>query len=376
MSRQAGGWTLRARRGWFYVCFTWSGQEHRLPLRTKNRREAQRAAAMAHEEIVSGRRCPVGGGRRQSSDLAALLSAWIESKRTSVDETMVPTLEGYARGFVAAFSTLDRITEVNVEAYTASRLGQVLRRTVLNELSFLRQFLAWCRRNGELATEPRVPPVTPNATGRRSGPQRAKPVGLTPEDAEAILARLPEWSQKVRGRVWPLRARFAFAWETGLRPATISRLSVPDHWRPGATYLEIADEDDKSRFGRAVDLTPQAVAILEAVAPERGLIFGRLFFGPRLKVAAVAVLGELRGRRFAPYDFRHGRAKALLDAGAPIRGVAYLLGHRLITTTDKYLAPERSAGAAALAALAECGGGGGGGPITDHDATVTRSRCK
>jgi integrase len=137
-------------------------------------------------------------------------------------------------------------------------------------------------------------------------------------------------------------------WETGLRPETLSRLSVPDHWRPGMRHLELTNEDDKARFGREVDLTDEAVEILQRVATGRGPIFGRHNYSKAIKRAAVTVLGSIRGRGFAPYDFRHGRAKALLDAGAPIRGVSYVLGHKRVSTTDKYLAPERSAGRDAL----------------------------
>ena len=164
----------------------------------------------------------------------------------------------------------------------------------------------------------------------------------------AILAELPELSKTIGGRRWPLRDRFAFMWETTLRPETLSRLMVPDHWRPGARHLELTDEDDKARWGREVDLSDEAVAILERVAPARGLIFGRHSYYKAIKRAAAAVLGPLKGKSFAPYDFRHGRAKERLDAGAPIRGVSYMLGHKRVSTTDKYLAPERSAGIEAL----------------------------
>ena len=35
-------------------------------------------------------------------------------------------------------------------------------------------------------------------------------------------------------------------------------------------------------------------------------------------------------------------------AGATLRGVAYMLGHKRMSTTDKYLAPDRAAGRAAI----------------------------
>lgn len=351
MGRPAEGWKVRWKRGWAYCCFTWAGHEYRIALRTRDKREAQEAAARAYAEVVSGQRRPLRLQPGRLLDLADLMAAWIESKRPALDPTTVPTLEIYARRFVDYFGSLDRITEASAQNYGLSRLGQALRTTVLRELAYLRQFLAWSKVQGALLDVPHVPSLPPKAAGTRTGTQRAKFVHISPAEAHAILAELPEESKAIAGRRWPVRARFAFAWETGLRPETLSRLRVPDNWRPGMTHLELADEDDKARFGREVDLTPEAVRILRRVAPEAGEIFGRHNYAKAIKRAAIAVLGPVRGKDFAPYDFRHGRAKSLLDAGAPLRGVSYVLGHLRPTTTDKYLAPERSAGKLALQAV-------------------------
>jgi|CXWL01.1.fsa_nt_gi integrase len=351
MGRPAEGWGVRWKRGWAYARFTWQGTNFCIALRTRDRREAQEAAARTYADVISGRLRPAERHDGKLYDLAELLDAWLESKRTSIDVAFFPTLEGYARRYVATFKSLDRITEANASTFGLARLGQGVRSTVLRELSYLRQFLAWCTLHGALTRTPVVPRLPPKAKGTRTGTQRKKAVHITPAEAAAIIALLPEESKTIDGRTWPIRARFAFMWETGLRPATLSALSVPGHWRPGAKHLDIPDEDDKARFGREVDLTPEAIAILRAVAPGAGLIFGGHVFSKALKAAATAVLGPLRGKSFAPYDFRHGRAKDLLDHGAPIRGVSFVLGHKRVSTTDKYLAPDRAAGREALAAL-------------------------
>jgi integrase len=350
MGRPSEGWKVRWKRGWAYCCFTWESYEYRLALRTKDKREAQDAAARAYSEVISGQRRPVRRAPGQLLDLADLLDTWIDSKRTGIHKRTLQTIEDYARRYVDYFVSLDRITESTGAAFGAARLGQVLRTTVLRELSYLREFLRWCKLEGVLPTTPNIPRLPPKAQGRRAGKQRAKAVHISEAEAKAILALLPELSKTIDGRKWPVRDRFAFAWETTLRPGTISRLRVPDHWRPGSRELELTNEDDKARWGRTLDLSDVAVAILTRCAPDRGLIFGHHIFYKVLKAAAIEVLGPIKGRLFAPYDFRHGRAKALLDAGAPIRGVSYNLGHKRVSTTDKYLAPERSAGREALAA--------------------------
>jgi integrase len=365
MGRPAKGLRVKYKRGWAYAHFTWEHHPYRLALglqkgRTaEERRAVEAAAARAYAQVVNGERRAVRRAPGKLLDLAELLDEWLESKRPSLDVKFFPTVESYARRYVDYFERLDKITEATGEQFGIARLGQALRKTVNRELSYLREFLRWCKRHGALAFVPNIPRLPAKAQGVRAGKQRAKFVHVTPAQAAEILALLPKQSKTIDGRKWPLRARFEFAWETGLRPGTIGELRVPDHWRPGSRILEIPNEDDKARFGREVDLTDRAIAILKAVAPARGVIFGHHAFYKAIKKAAAAVLGPIKGKSFAPYDFRHGRAKELLDAGAPIRGVSYVLGHKLISTTNIYVAPERSAGQEALAAA--------GGYVTPND---------
>lgn len=348
MGRHAEGWHVRWKRGWAYCCFTWERDEYRIALRTQDKRKAQAEAARAYAEVVSGRRRPVKRIPGQLHDLEQLMELWIESKRPTLDERSVPMLEGYCRRFLDFFESLERITDASGADYITARLGQVLRTTVLRERSYLLEFLRWCKIRRVIAHVPDIARLPPKAQGKRSGPQRAKSVHITEDEAAQIISKLPEQSKTIAGRKWPLRLRFEFMWETALRPETISRLATPGNWRPGQKHLELENEDDKARYGREVDLTPRAVAILIAAAPEKGVIFGRHSYYKAIKRAAKEVLGHVRGAKFAPYDFRHGRAHHLLDAGAPIRGVSYVLGHKKVSTTDKYLAPDRNVGRRAI----------------------------
>lgn len=353
MGRPTEGWYLTWKRGWAYCRFTWQGTDVRLALRTRDKRQAQEAAARAYADVVSGRRRPLKRRPGHVLGLEELLDAWIESKKPSLDPRTLESIEAYAARYLDSFQHLDRITEASGANFGMARLGQVLRTTALRELAYLREFLRWCKQQQVVAEVPHIPRLPAKAQGKRSGPQRAKSVHISPTEAALILADLPPLSKTIGGRKWPIRDRFRFAWETALRPETISRLSVPDNWRPGMKHVELTNEDDKARWGREIDLTPIALGILEAVNPGDGLLFGDHCYYKVIKRVAIAVLGPIRGKSFAPYDFRHGRAKALLDAGAPIRGVSYILGHKRVSTTDKYLAPERSAGLAALAAAAK-----------------------
>lgn len=351
MGRPAEGPKVRWKRGWAYVNFTWDKREYKLALGTQDSADAATKAARAYADVVSGRLRPVARRPGELLDMSQLWDEFVEWKRPSLDPETVPDIKYCGDRMVDSFQSLDRLTEANIRTYSIARLGQVTRSTLNKERCYLRQFMQWAVEQGALAYCPQFPKLPPKAKGKRSGPQRAKPVDITPVEAKRILAKLPEWSKTIDGRKWPIRDRFEFAWEMTFRPKTVGTLSVPEHWRPGLRAVDIADENDKNRFGRTVDLTVRAAAILEKHAPEVGLIFGRHCFDKALKKAAIAVLGPVRGKMFAAYDFRHGRSKAILDAGAPLRGLSYMLGHLRPTTTDRYSRPDRNAGKAAIRAV-------------------------
>lgn len=354
MGRRATGMRLRWRGGWPSVRFTHQGQEHHISLGTQDPLEAERRAAFEYAEVISGRRASLGqkGQRLERPELAVALAQWAAGYEGTVHASFVATLVTYAKHFLGFFCAWERLTDASCRDYGRARLRAVARTTVLRETSYLRAFVAWAAERGYLAVGPLVPRLPPKASGRRVGRQRAFPVEISPAEAAAIIARLPAHSKSIDGRTWPVRDRFAFAWETGLRPATLSKLRTPEDWRPGAIELHVSDDDDKARYGRVLPLSDEARRILERVAPAEGaLLFGAHNFAKALKRAAKAVLGEELGRKFAPYDFRHGRGTQLADEGAPLTGIAYLLGHKKLTTTDRYLRPNRRAAARAL----QCG---------------------
>jgi integrase len=354
MGRRAQGFRVFFKRGWAYIYFTHAKAEHRIALGTRDPDEAQKRAAAEYAATLSGRRRPVAvTGRARPSLLAfdELLAEWISDQEGVLDETTCTTLTTYAKHFAAFFTSLERVTAESAKDYTRARLRSVTRSTVSKELTFLRSFLAWCVERGLLDAAPVIASPPPKATGTRTGPQRARSVEVDSAEARAIIEALPEWSKEIGGRKWPVRARYRVAYETTLRPSSLAHLSVPEHYRRGAGELCLDEKGDKARFGRVVPLTPAACEALDAVAPEKGLIFGAHSFAKVLKRAAAKVLDPERARLFAAYDFRHARITHMLDAGAPLTGAAYLAGHKRVSTTDRYLRPNRRAAERALAAV-------------------------
>jgi len=357
MAARKKSYTIREKRGWAYLDAWHRGRRYRPALYLRfpatceaDRRALEEEAASTYAEIVSGRRRPQVV-RASDEDLADILGEWVAEI-----ETLQPTSAGaflvYAGHFVEHFDDLAVMaSEESLNDYQLARLAKVLRRSVQKEMSAAMRFLRWCKSRELLEVVPARPPMARGLLGKRAGVQRAKPVDVTRAEAIKIIAALPLYSErKVGGKRFIIRDRMRFAWELGLRPATLDRLEVPRNWRQGSRVLELHDTDDKARFGRSIDLTAPAKAILEKHAPASGLIFGAHELDWYLKEAAAKVLDKARAKDFAAYDFRHGRARYLLDVSQDLRGVAYVLGHKQVTTTNRYVAPDRKAGKATLRA--------------------------
>ena len=65
------------------------------------------------------------------------------------------------------------------------------------------------------------------------------------------------------------------------------------------------------------------------------------------KRAGLAHLG------LTPYDFRHSRTTIGANSGAPLTGIAYIVGHKHVSTTALYIHSGEEAARAALAAMAK-----------------------
>jgi integrase/recombinase XerC len=349
MARRAAGWSLYQKRGFYYVSFSFRERRHRIALGTRDRGQAATCAAQCYAETVSGRRAPLAK-RVALHDLPTLFGEWIGAMAPLYSPEMSALREIHGRTLITFFETLDRVTSASIGDYQTARLQRVLRQTLRKELSTLRLFLRWLVEQGAIEKAPDFPALTSRNPGVRSGPQREAPVILDVELIEAILQRLPEWvtAHRTNERVC-VKGRFVFTWETGLRPATVSRISVPENWAPGDHVLRIHAKGDKTRYKRVVPLSERAVEMLEQYAPEQGLIFGKHDLRHTLKRVAKEVIDAQPASEFSPYDFRHSRATQLIELGAPRLGVAELLGHRDLRTTDHYTHGTYRTARAALA---------------------------
>jgi len=352
--RTQGGWRLRLPEGrgrqTYLVRFRHSGRRYEKSTGRSDPREAAVEAARIYADVVSGRRSQRAN---VGADLATAFASFLaDYEVTHAAGTMV-SVTLYARSHLLPFfQSFDRFTLASYGDYMRERIRQVTRTTLRKELSALRMFVAWCTEHGtELPPVPPLPKSGHPGVKHRQG-RRHPSTSWSPDVVERLLQAMPELSSK--GAF--LRRFFRLLWETGLRESTVRKLRSPDHYKRGDVRLFISKDIDKAHFERHIPLTAEAREALDGVCPEKPEMDergrGQLLFrgvAPSLRgaIESAAKAAGIEGA-IAAYDLRHSRASQLANAGAPLAGVAHILGHKHISTTAIYV---RSSDAAALTAL-------------------------
>jgi integrase len=347
MGRRAQGWRLRRRDYGYAVRFQHEGQRVEQSTGTADIRKARSIATQIYADVVSGRKRRTHGVGASKVSLEVAFANWLADIESTLDGSTFEQYTMYVEThFLPFFRSLDTVTTEGARDYVRSRLAKVKRKTVLKELSAMRGFLRWCKEQGHLDAAPAI--ESPSTKQRGTTKWDRKTVELDPDEVERILAVLPERSM-TGGRP---KDFFTVMWETGLRTATLQQLRVPEDYSPGQTSLKIRDDIDKARYGRELPLTERARAVLDRVAPEVGLIFGGHKHARVLRSAAKrAGLPEEKCKHLSNHDFRHARATHLASHSQNLVGVAYLLGHKHITTTSLYAKPRQQAARAVLMAV-------------------------
>lgn len=219
----------------------------------------------------------------------------------------------------------------------------------------MRNFVAFCELPEiGVITEPfKIAGVPKRITGKAHSVRRRSAADpISPKEVAAIISKLPEWGgrrepkrtdfdrkRKYKVQEFPIKARFIVAYETGLRPSTLDAISVPEHYEPGSATLRLTDEIDKQRWGREVPLSQKA----REARP--GLPQGR----SHLRLARLPLAHQSGGgagptgragealRWFAPPVGSHHAPGRVLPE--PV-GVQFIVGHKLISTTARYVKPS------------------------------------
>jgi integrase/recombinase XerC len=285
-----------------------------------------------------------------SGDQVDAFLAWLRIERNCSPATVrayAADLDQFAR-FCAAGETaapapgaprpaLDpaRITLRTVRGFLAALGAQGLASSSLGrKLAALRSFFRFLNREGVLEGNPARPLPSPAKS-------RALPASLSVDEAARLL-ETPGGPPKS-----PLRDRalLELIYSSGLRVSELTGLDLEDLDLDGAAVRVRG----KGRRERIVPVGSKAVAaVREYLARERqgGAAAGALFLnvrdGGRLTSRSVHRLLGARAlrqgwpRRVSPHALRHSFATHLLVGGADLRAIQEMLGHRSLSTTQRY----------------------------------------
>lgn len=362
MARRAEGWKLspEGTEGIYYVRFRLAGRRYHLSTGESEKGAAARRAAQLYTDAHEGRLAG-GSGASSTAPLVDLMTGWLEALESSYTPASIRLYETYARAhWLTRWTRIGQITEGALGDYQRARLAEVARVTVVKERTALRRFGEWAKEQGHLASPLVFPRLPHRATGKRRTDRKERATELDAGDVAAVLAALPAWSKRPGkdGARICLRGFFEFLWETGLRPATAESLVAGVHWRRGSRSLAISADIDKARFGREVPLSARAAQLLEEIGAEEGRpIFGGYDRRAALELAAAASgLEEGKRATLSVYDLRHARITHWIGQGASLDAVAYLAGHRQVTTTAIYTHGTAKAAARVVQVESRAGG--------------------
>ena len=165
------------------------------------------------------------------------------------------------------------------------------------------------------------------------------PVVLSQEEVERFLAAIPSLKD---------RALLVTAYATGMRVAEVTHLRVRDI---DSARMVIRVDQGKGRKDRYVMLSPLLLDLLRtyyrAARPSDWLFPGRTPGRP-ITTRAVEIACDKAARasgldkHITVRTLRHTFATHLLEAGADVRTIQILLGHRSLSTTARYTHVSRS----------------------------------
>jgi len=223
-----------------------------------------------------------------------------------------------------------------VRSFLASLHVDHARTSIARALSALRTFFQYLVREGHLAASPAEGVTAPKAVRRLPG---FLPVDEVLHLLDGVVA---EGILGARDR-----ALLELLYATGIRVGELVGLSGEDLHLSSATALVRG----KGRVEREVPLTDVAVGVLgtylelrrAAGAPMTpdGPVFlnargGRLTDRSVRRILDRWMLRAALSRRVSPHTLRHTFATHLLAGGADLRAIQELLGHKSLSTTQKY----------------------------------------
>jgi len=255
---------------------------------------------------------------------------------------------------------LDQIDHRLVREFVAYLYDKNLKKTSIGrKLVTLRTFFKFCLREGvvkqnpaRLVSSPKLPKRVPRVIAQDDlGALLDQMLTLPPAQANARKRPLsPRQEEKARLLLKRDRAIMELLYASGLRVSELTSLNMSSI-DSSAKMLRVLGKGNKERI---VPYGAKAEEALEAYWPVRSKIISSATVEParqavflshtgaRLPARAVQTLVRKYGRiagiewNLHPHSLRHAFATHLLSDGADLRAIQELLGHALLSTTQRY----------------------------------------
>lgn len=239
------------------------------------------------------------------------------------------------------------VGESDVLAWMAQGLKTKKRSTMARKLMSLRKFFDFLLRRGEIAANP-ARQVKPPRQGRHLPPRLSVDEAFHLVQGPAREMGGKELTSTQRAAALRDLAMLELMYSSGLRVSELVGLDT-GHLRLDLALARVVDgKGGRERWvpvgGRAMEALKDYLASRAELAPQ-GEEQEALFLnqkGGRITQRSVQRLvarfaGELSaGRKLSPHALRHAMATHLLEGGADLRSVQEMLGHKSLSTTQKY----------------------------------------
>jgi integrase/recombinase XerC len=233
--------------------------------------------------------------------------------------------------------TVERLVVRRYLAHLTTR--GLARTTIARRMSSLRRYLGWCRRSGDIVVDPSTSVRAPRTGGRLPTVLRHDEIDRLLDPDQARVPSDPPWVARDQ-------AVIELLYGSGLRVGELCALDVGSVDVAGRTVRVWG----KGARQRVVPITePAASAVTVWLHHRSALLAGAasrtdggdaMLLNRRLRRLGTRDVRRILDARSAepthPHALRHSFATHLLDGGADLRSVQELLGHRDLSTTERY----------------------------------------